>query len=336
MNEPPTTAALPNLNAELLERYRAFVRALGVLFSCRSSRDIVRVAHEQLLAMFDAPILVLAWTRADGGWFCQMREGDDLFESDIPARSDGLFERVLAGTFEATGDVLAYARTHRLHLRELRDDDDAAWSRSWMGVPLVIDGRARGVLSLQAYEPNVFRAEDLELLRVMAAHLGIAFENAELRAKLEAQARTDALTNLPNRRAFDDVLKRAWSDDAPWTLVVLDVQGFKGINDVYGHDVGDRVLRDLGALLSSVPSDGEGVFRLGGDEFALLLRRGAPSTVTTLRAWHERVEAFAWPDGARVQVNAGVCERREAPSAEDWLRLADRRMYEAKARRARL
>ncbi|PYE53256.1 GGDEF domain-containing protein [Deinococcus yavapaiensis] len=327
-------ASLPRLHDGLLERYRAFVAALGVLFSCRSAQDIVRVAHEQLLAIFDAPILVIAWTREQGGWFCQMREGDELYESEIPARNDGLFERVLAGTFEATGDVLEYARTHDLFLRELRDDDDDDWSRSWMGVPLVIDGRTRGVLSLQSYEPNAFHAEDLELLRVMAAHLGVAFENAELRTKLEAQAHTDALTDLPNRRAFDEALETSWHATAEWTLVVLDVQEFKAINDTFGHDVGDAVLRELARLLASVPTSPEGAFRLGGDEFALLLRGDGKAAAHRLNAWFEAVERFSWPHGHHVGVNAGACERREASNAETWLRLADRRMYEAKARRA--
>lgn len=151
----------------------------------------------------------------------------------------------------------------------------------------------------------------------------------------EALARTDPLTGVPNRRTFIEAaearIRRMQRDGAPCTVVYLDVDGFKAVNDVHGHAAGDAVLRMVGRTLSTHVRACDTVARLGGDEFAVLLEGDeAAPVITRLRA--------ALREGARVNgwdlgFSIGAVTFRHAPAcAESMLRRTDAAMYVAKQR----
>ena len=145
-------------------------------------------------------------------------------------------------------------------------------------------------------------------------------------------ARTDPLTGLGNRRAFDDRLQqeldRARSGSTPLALCLIDIDDFKAINDAYGHAVGDVVLTEAGAQLRS---SGE-AFRLGGDEFALILpgcdadeaRRVADAVV-------QRIVGGVYAGGGALAASVGVAAYPEhAVAPNELVRLADRALYSSK------
>ena len=162
---------------------------------------------------------------------------------------------------------------------------------------------------------------------------------------LEVEARQDALTGLPNRRAFDEQLERnitvrMESDQSlhkPMGMVMIDVDHFKSVNDRYGHDVGDQVLRQLANALETITRGDETVARIGGEEFALF----APfATLDELILAGERLRqavadiAIVVPDGTlRVTASFGVACVHKPTSLDDGRRLmkaADDALYEAK------
>lgn len=149
---------------------------------------------------------------------------------------------------------------------------------------------------------------------------------------LRVMAREDPLTGLANRRLWDerldDELERARRSSQSLSVVIVDLDGFKTVNDVAGHDVGDKVLREVAkAWKIVVRGGGDFLARLGGDEFGLL----APgSGETGVRRLAERL-ADALPDG--IGASIGVATWDGAESASDLQRRADRSMYEVKARR---
>ena len=167
-----------------------------------------------------------------------------------------------------------------------------------------------------------------------------------LRAKLaEANdtARRDALTGLPNRRAFDETFERAFAEarrrSSPLGLLVVDADHFKRFNDRHGHEGGDRVLVALaGALSASARRPGDLVARLGGEEFAVLLPdTDAEGAARVAENVHEAVgcllvEARDGPVG-RITVSIGLAfgMPRAGGEAAELLRLADAALYEAKA-----
>ena len=109
--------------------------------------------------------------------------------------------------------------------------------------------------------------------------MSLAAATHEARTRLASLAGTDALTGLGNRRTFDDLLAaevdRAGRHGEPLSLVLLDIDHFKSVNDRFGHQVGDRVLVEVGRRLVAIARRGEAVTRIGGEEFAWILPRTA-------------------------------------------------------------
>ena len=158
------------------------------------------------------------------------------------------------------------------------------------------------------------------------------------RVALKASARVDALTGLGNRRAFEEALSvevaRAQRTGAPVTLLLLDLDHFKAINDRHGHLAGDRCLRSVAAALSQAVRGGDRCYRWGGDEFAVLLGTGDGEGTDLLRArLTQAVRATCVdPDGAPIHVTCGTAELEEGDPAE-FLALADAELMSRKRRK---
>ncbi len=170
-------------------------------------------------------------------------------------------------------------------------------------------------------------------------------ENHTLSAELDAVAITalegennrDALTGSYNRRFFDAALARGTSEKARFSLILLDIDHFKSVNDTYGHPSGDRVLQELAATVSGVTRRKDTVFaRLGGEEFVLLV----PGTAAAANRVAERVRAACAARAASiaadglyvpaVTVSLGVAGLRTGDTPETLLKRADEALYAAK------
>ncbi|MGD2070300.1 MAG: GGDEF domain-containing protein [Gemmatimonadota bacterium] len=174
----------------------------------------------------------------------------------------------------------------------------------------------------------------------LAIYLTAVFLLAALRRSWldqQAAARTDPLTGLPNRRAFHGLLEvevqRARRYGSAFAVAYLDLDGFKSVNDRYGHQAGDRALRAVGRVLSSELRDADTVARLGGDEFAMLLPETSLDGAVTLM---ERVGgrlrgALAREGWDGVTASVGVhAPGPSIPDPDEIIRRADDLMYEAK------
>ncbi|HVW19288.1 MAG TPA: GGDEF domain-containing protein [Solirubrobacteraceae bacterium] len=164
---------------------------------------------------------------------------------------------------------------------------------------------------------------------------------AESRQRRMAMA--DPLTGLANRRAFDDALgaaaaaagrpergRRVADDDVGFALILLDLDGFKDVNDTHGHPEGDRLLRDVAARCAQVVRPGDTLARIGGDEFAVVAPGAGDDGAARLAGALRDAVAAA---GARTTV-AWAVRPDDGETGEELLREADRRLYVAKARGA--
>lgn len=200
------------------------------------------------------------------------------------------------------------------------------------------------------YLPKPFADEELEArifaaLRVKSAEIELKKRNSELQSMLhhvEALAITDPLTGLFNRRRFDDVLKREFAITkrygTPLSCLMVDVDHFKRINDLYGHDAGDRVLCGVASRLTARLREVDTAARFGGEEFSILLpqtpKQGALIVAERIAAVVRR-EHFEFDDGsASVTVSVGVAEGRDVTgnSPEGLVKAADSALYLAKSR----
>ena len=202
-----------------------------------------------------------------------------------------------------------------------------------IAAPLIADAQALGAV-LVALPPTVQSLADPELVAGVADLAAEALANERLLALTHAEARRDALTGLANKRAFDEhvakVLREPRHESARISLVILDLDDFKEVNDREGHLAGDEVLRAVGRILMRVVRAEDEVFRIGGEEFALVVE--GPSAAAVQVA--ERVrEALAETRRGRSlpTASAGVATFPDhARDEADLQRGADIALYAAK------
>lgn len=178
------------------------------------------------------------------------------------------------------------------------------------------------------------------LLGAMAERLGGALSNVRLRMRLEDESIRDPLTRLYNRRYMSGylqrVLRRARRHQAPVSLILVDIDHFKRLNDTHGHDAGDAVLRALARELAGGSRTDDAACRLGGEEFLLILPElDLAMAVERAEALRRRIAALRLPLGdggeARVTVSLGVASApKHGLLQEELLRHADQALYQAK------
>lgn len=177
-------------------------------------------------------------------------------------------------------------------------------------------------------------------LTMLAENIGLALANLRLRERLRAMAMGDALTGLGNRRQFDATIDQMLADaerlEQPISCLMLDVDHFKRFNDSFGHDAGDAVLREVGAILRSAVRDQELAFRYGGEEFLLLLP-GLDAQQAAARAEQIRVKIASL--GLRhgdialgpIRASVGVATAPLICTADRLVQTADAALLRAKA-----
>ncbi len=201
--------------------------------------------------------------------------------------------------------------------------------RSFLGVPVMSGEACLGVLSAVSPEPDLFGAGDEELLTLLAT---ISAPHVEV-ARLSRLYNVDALTGALNRRGLDEILPGG-TVAAPLSLVMIDVDHFKKVNDRFGHALGDEVLKFVAGILAGVIRNGDAVVRYGGEEFLLIL--SAVSLQKAARIAERAREAVAQGRipitdvEVAVTISAGVAEMQSGESREDLIKRADAAMYEAK------
>ncbi len=211
--------------------------------------------------------------------------------------------------------------------------------RSFLGLPVRHTGGLTGAWVLVADEPGRFSADHLDLLTVVAAQAATLISNAVLHQTVERLAVTDGLTGLYNHRWFQErlayELDRGDRHEEPLSLLLLDIDHFKKINDTYGHPFGDRVLKALAVELGRLARRVDFVARYGGEEFAIILvntdRRGCRTSaqrvlkaVRALRIPHEGGE-FSFT----LSIGTATCPDNAA-TREELVRCADQALYAAK------
>jgi diguanylate cyclase (GGDEF)-like protein len=206
---------------------------------------------------------------------------------------------------------------------------------SMCAAPLVFRDGLLGVLAALAHGSTVFLPGDTAALSAYATHAAIALSNARLVTRLERQAAEDPLTGLANQRAFYRTcaaeFSRAQRAESEVSIVMLDLDHFKVINDAHGHLHGDQVLLAVAEALRRSVRGHDAVARMGGEEFAILLPdAGADAAYDAAERARSAVAQVPVAD-ATLSCSAGVATASPAEASPvDLLALADRALYQAK------
>jgi diguanylate cyclase (GGDEF)-like protein len=216
----------------------------------------------------------------------------------------------------------------------------APWTGSIIGIPLNVGNKVVGVMNLSRSTLGGFSASELRLLSLLSDQAAVAISNASLHQMISRQAYSDTLTGLPNRRALDERLEEevisARRNNYSFAVIMMDLDGFKAVNDTYGHTVGDDVLRLVFNEMARGVRTTDFLARYGGDELTLILSQTEMSSAQVvsekITEGMKKVK-FRLPDGKRLKlgISGGIALYPvHARSGPDLLRAADAELYHAK------
>jgi diguanylate cyclase (GGDEF)-like protein len=274
------------------------------------------------------------------------RSGSDsqLVVDGYDRASDRFFRHPMAEGSGAAGWVMTRSLTRRIDDIETVDDvaigsDGTEGIRSWLGVPLIMYGGTEGVIAVQSTRPAAFHEGHQRLLESLGLQIAAALQNAHL----YELAMVDGLTGLFMRRYFDarieEEIERSRRYATPFSVLMMDVDDFKKLNDTHGHVIGDRVLRAISNCVKAQLRGVDTPARYGGEEIAVILPR---SDMVAGYNVGERIRAAVAelrittdsepPHVLSVTASFGVAAFPEskATDGEDLIRRADRALYRAK------
>ncbi|MCC6298662.1 MAG: GGDEF domain-containing protein [Anaerolineales bacterium] len=214
------------------------------------------------------------------------------------------------------------------------------WAGSIIGIPLKVGDTVVGVMNLARWKAGSFSPAELRLLSLLADQAAVAISNASLHQLISRQAYSDTLTGLPNRRALDERLEHetisARRSNFSFAVIMMDLDGFKSVNDTYGHEIGDEILRLVFNYLARGVRNTDFIARYGGDELTLILSQ---TDLASAQIVAEKVKEtlqklkHKLPDGKNLKlgISGGMALfPLHGKNAADLLRAADAALYYAK------
>jgi diguanylate cyclase (GGDEF)-like protein len=275
-----------------------------------------------------------ALTVADADAACvQLLDGDELVCRGVAGTATDFLGRGYPAADSLAGACIRDGQTvictdSESDARVARETCRAVGARTLIMVPLRDADEVKAVLIVWSATPHDFRGFEQQLLAVLANASAAALVRAELVDQLSRQASTDELTGLPNRRSWkeklDEAIARSARQGSPLSVLLLDLDGFKAVNDTWGHAAGDDLLERVCAAWNLAVRETDTLGRLGGDEFAIILEAADEADARRVIG---RVEA-ATPEDIGASVGLAVWDRQE--TAGGLLARADEQMYRHK------
>jgi len=208
--------------------------------------------------------------------------------------------------------------------------------RSIVYLPLLVRGQTIGSLIIASRKPNAYTTGHIHLLERLASQIAMPVENSRLYARAELRARVDELTNLFNRRHFDECIKQEIERHSRYGdtfyLIFLDLDFFKAYNDTHGHTAGDKILGLVGKLINKAIRNTDLAFRYGGDEFAIILPQSATNdALVVAERVRGRIASEMSKRDIRVSASLGLASwPNDGVTTEELVNAADRALYYAK------
>ncbi|MBK6917767.1 MAG: diguanylate cyclase [Deltaproteobacteria bacterium] len=255
--------------------------------------------------------------------------------------------RLQALEFDDANSLVAMAVKNRHWMpagADLVDPDTVVWTgktrlrnaKSLLVLPLSRGDEVLGAITLASSRPGVFGQALRDMLRVIGHQVGVSLQNARMYQQMEERATTDGLTGLTNHRAFQERLAQLHAlverTEQKYSIILTDIDHFKGINDTYGHPIGDQVLRKVAALFAGRARKVDIVARYGGEEFVLVLpdtdAAGAESFANRLREEVAQTAMASEHGSFNVTISMGIAEYgKDGRDRLELIERADQALY---------
>ncbi len=213
----------------------------------------------------------------------------------------------------------------------------------WLGVPLKIKNKIIGAMVIQGYiKPRFFSKKDIQLMEFVSSQIATAIQRKQMEEDMEKLAHFDSLTGACNRgyglSLLERELKFARRRKTTSLLAYIDIDNFKDINDTFGHEEGDQVLKEVVTLLKSTLRDIDIICRMGGDEFLLIFPESSPKDIPIINErFNRNLKKFnqtikkAYKIGFSMGISCYDPDNHQ--SKDELIQIADNRMYEEKKKK---
>lgn len=320
------------------ENARLHEQANTVIQELRFINDLTKRINQSLRlrdVFHDSTFELIRVFRADFCMLLQLESDENSFEVVSSNRAE--FNGV---KISGTGGLFGYIRSIRepIIISDSKEQSiervqffEQLQLRSIIAVPLFGGGEMVGIVVVADKHPHFFSYDNYKLLQMLASHLGLAIANATLHARVKRLANKDQVTGLFARHYLDKQINRQLNNDFCGSLIVMDIDLFKHINDTYGHQIGDDILRQVADIIRSSIREADIAARWGGEEFAVYLPQlNAAQTIKVAERIRMRVLKETEP---RVTVSCGIAEwnwQLDKVSVESLFYQADMALYDAK------
>lgn len=213
-------------------------------------------------------------------------------------------------------------------------------TKSIIYIPLIVNGKAIGVMSVQSYKKNAYKMSDLNELRILSSYIAIALENGKLFNKVNYLANNDTLTETLNRNEIlkigNKLVNEKYKLNYKLSIGMMDIDYFKRINDIYGHQIGDIILKDVAKIVKNNLRESDYIGRYGGEEFLILLTNtGINKAQMVGERIRKAVEDYSYElknkKMVKVTVSLGFFEfDKPNNSFYEGIKKADKALYKAK------
>lgn len=318
-----------------LNLLRSILNAINTSFEVK---EIVEAAGNHLPSLFPFSALGVLWKEEATLYLYQEESCPSSFTQQVVENMLRVFS-MLGERLNGPGEITLQVEKRKLRPSHMIMDSKASL-KSYLILPLAVEDEIIGIISLNSDQPNAYDAQDLQFFSVIGYQMAATLKHFQRFSSIKSMAVYDTLTSLYNRRSFDERLivetQKAFYSGSSLSLVMLDIDHFKRINDTFGHTEGDKVLQEIASLLKTSVRKKDTVARYGGEEFVLILpEAGLEEAMMISERIRRLVEQTLFDVGKtkiHVTVSLGISNtiNHRARTKEDLVRMADQALYEAK------
>ncbi|MGF7049209.1 diguanylate cyclase (GGDEF)-like protein [Paenibacillus sp. DS2015] len=288
-------------------------------------KNIYRSANEELLNIFKADYCCILQ-------FNEVKDGLEVQSCNVPSLEKEVFAKDygFAGLVFANGEPIILS-DYLVDLNISSKFMEETGALSLIATPLTVKGEITGAILLAHKKAHFFSYDNYRLLQTLANHIGLAVSNALLHAEVRRMANRDVLTDLYARHYLDDVIREKMINEYCGCLIVVDIDQFKQVNDKYGHQKGDKVLKKVSEIIKTSIRKSDIPARWGGEELAIYLpQMNIKQALIVSERIRRRVQEETDPS---VTISIGVSEwnwLEEIVSVDSLFYRADMALYRAK------